>query len=119
MDGRPTIDANGKFSYGQFSSSFAVWANGKASIGLRSYPAGAVAMLPPTNSILEVKGSINTIGSTYTTTSSFADNTAIYFGTPNVLGSWRIILSGSGATSTLNVERYNGTQYTQDTVFTP
>jgi hypothetical protein len=73
--------------------------------------------------ILSNSGSIVTSGSlivasdsTYSTTST---HEAIYFGTPGAAGSWRIALSGSGATSTLNVERYDGTQYSKDTIFTP
>jgi len=122
VDGRPVTDVNNRFSYGHFSSSLAVWANGKASIGLRSYPASNVQMLPPTHNVLEVRGSIGITGSTYTSASAqgFTDNTAMYFGGPGTIGSWRIILSGSGNDSTLNIERWNSTTntYGKDAVFT-
>lgn len=63
-------------------------------------------------------GSINIASdSTYSTA---ATHDAMYFGTPGVIGSWRIALSGSGATSTLNIERWDsGTgAYGKDAIFT-
>jgi hypothetical protein len=109
-----------QYSYGPFSSSLAVWANGKTVIGLKQIPAGLVTDLPPRHNILETRGSIGIISrGDYTTGSAenHADTTAIYFGTPNVVGNWRIIQSGSGATSTLVVEKFIGSSYSKSATF--
>jgi hypothetical protein len=74
--------------------------------------------------ILSNSGSIVTSGSLIVASdSTYASTTAheaIYFGTPGLAGSWRIALSGSGDTSTLNIERWNsGTgTYGKDAIFT-
>jgi hypothetical protein len=72
--------------------------------------------------MLDTRGSIATSGSIYTTASAqgFTNNTAMYFGSPGTVGSWRIILSGSGNSSTLNIERWDSTAniYGKDAVFT-
>jgi hypothetical protein len=117
--GRSNKTPNSQYSFGPFSSSLAVWADGKTIIGLKAIP--PLTDLSPTHNVLEVRGSILITGSTYTTASAqgFTDNTAMYFGSPGVVGSWRIILSGSGNGSTLNIERWNSTTntYGKDAVF--
>ena len=124
IEGRPGLDPTGYYVTGALSASFSHWANGFTRIGLRGGAGGTYTTVDQADinsSLLYVQGSIVSSGSTYTTSSvqGFQQNTAMYFGPPGTVGSWRIILSGSGATSTLNVERWNGSQYTQDTVFNP
>jgi hypothetical protein len=122
IEGRPGLDPTGYYVTGALSASFSHWANGFTRIGLRgggNYQ--TVDQADINSSLLYVQGSIVSSGSTYTTSSAqgFQQNTAMYFGSPGAVGSWRIILSGSGATSTLNIERWNGSEYDQDTVFNP
>jgi hypothetical protein len=122
IEGRPNINSTGYYVTGELSASFSHWANGFTRIGLRGgglYT--TVDQADITSSLLYVQGSIVSSGSTYTTSSAqgFQQNTAMYFGSPGTVGSWRIILSGSGATSTLKVERWNGSEYVFNTNFTP
>jgi len=122
IEGRPNIDSTGYYVTGALSASFSHWANGFTRIGLRGGDTfTTVDQADITSSLLYVQGSIVSSGSTYTTSSAqgFQQNTAMYFGSPGTVGSWRIILSGSGATSTLNVERWNGSEYVFNANFTP
>jgi hypothetical protein len=101
---------------------FQVWNNGKTRIGNSNITNYAIQQNLPPDLMLDTRGSIATSGSTYTSASAqgFTDNTAMYFGSPGAIGSWRIILSGSGNTSTLNVERWDSTanSYGKDAIFT-
>jgi hypothetical protein len=100
---------------------FQVWNNGKTRIGNSNITSYTFQQNLPPDLMLDVRGSIATSGSTYTSASAqgFTDNTAMYFGSPGTAGSWRTILSGSGATSRLNLEYSNGTVYTPLTSATP
>jgi len=142
--GRPTqISAAGiPVQVGNTIASFQVWADGKTLVGPSYNPApgtypnpssfnkalfstrGSIALLGTGSSSIGVGGfqPETTVNPTYTTASAqgFNDNTAMYFGSPGAVGSWRIILSGSGNNSTLNIERWNSVSntYGKDAVFT-
>jgi hypothetical protein len=130
------------------TASFQVWANGRTLVGFSYNPSPGTAANPAFDSrqvgdyykaLFSTRGSIallgtgseavglafkpeSTVNPTYTTASvqGFADNTAMYFGPPGAIGSWRIILSGSGENSTLNIERWDSTAnaYGKDAIFT-